>query len=255
VGFDTIVARMSAIEDALRSREDVEDAEIGAIVELAAQLQEQARRQLSPSDVADIAEQLDIDAEFVEQAIALRRAAVEREALQAAERARARQQRIRVAGIAGAGVVAMLSLVGTIMVRSGANKLETATAAVAEQRGKLEQVIDRSFAAAPQQLALVGGDAKLLEPARAAYREAHDIEAELAAARQLDDALTDALTRLPATQDENETQMRLNLHYELTGFDNRLATELEHYEAARARQAAVEARLGARVARWLGVID
>jgi hypothetical protein len=253
VEFDTIVDEMSAIEDSLRSREDVEDAEIGAIVELAAQLQEQARRQLSPSDVADIAEQLDIDAEFVEQAIAMRRAAAEREAVQAAERARARQQRLRMAGIAGAAVGAMLLLVGTLMVRSGASKLEIAAVELADQRGKLEQVIDRSFAAAPQQLALVGGDAQLLEPARAAHADARTIEDKLAAARQLDDALADALARLPATQDESETQLRLNLHYELIGFDNRLATELERYETARSRQAAVEARLGARLARWLGI--
>ncbi|HLT39875.1 MAG TPA: hypothetical protein VK034_26525, partial [Enhygromyxa sp.] len=231
---------MGAIEDALRRREDVEDAEIGAIIELAGQLQEQAGRRLSPADVADIAEQLDIEAEFVEQAIALRRKAVERETGQAAELAQVRKQRIRVATLVSAGAGAVLLLVGGIMIRSGASQLETAAAEVDEQRGKLEQVIDRSFAAAPQQLALVGADAKLLEPARAAYRSAGTVEAKLAAAEQLDDALADALARLPTTDDESTTQVRLNLYYELTGFDNRMATELERYEAARRRQAAVE---------------
>jgi hypothetical protein len=244
---------MNAIEDALRSREDVEDAEIGAIIELAAQLQDQAQRRLSPSEVADIAEQLDIEPEFVEQAIALRREAVEREAVQAAELAQARKQQLRVVGLAGAAVFGVLLLVGGVVVRSGASKLDAAAVELDEQRGKLEQVLERSFAAAPQQLALVGGDGALLEPARAAYRGAADIEAKLGAARQLDDALAQALAKLPATQDQNEMQVRLNLHYELTGFDNRLATELDRYEAARRRQAAAEAKLGAKLARALGL--
>jgi hypothetical protein len=244
---------MSGIEDALRSREDVEDAEIGAIIELAGQLQERANRRLSPSDVVDIAEQLDIEEEFVEQAIALRREAAEREARQAVEHERARKQRLRLVGMVSAGVFGGLLLIGGIAARSGASKLEAAAIELDEQRGKLEQVIDRSFSAAPQQLALIGGEAQLLEPARAAYRAAQDLEAKLAAARQLDGALAEALAQLPATQDESETQVRLNLHYELTGFDNRLATELERYEAALKRQAAVERRLGARLARGLGL--
>src|SRR5690606_2315662 len=106
---------------------------------------------------------------------------------------------------------------------------------------------------APQQLALVGGDATLLESAREAYRAAQDVESKIAAARQLDDALAEALAKLPPTKDENETQVRLNLHYELTGFDNRLSTELERYGAAQKQQAAVERRLGPRLARALGL--
>ncbi|HLT40371.1 MAG TPA: hypothetical protein VK034_29030, partial [Enhygromyxa sp.] len=195
----------------------------------------------------------DIEAEFVEQAIALRRGAAEREAVEAAELARARKQRLRLASLVSAGACGLLLLIGGILMRSGARQLDAVAAEVDEQRGKLEQVIDRSFAAGPQQLALVGGDAKLLEPARAAYRDAQDIEARLAAARQLDDALAEALARLPETDDPSQTQVRLNLHYELTGFDNRLATELERYSAARQRQATVEAKLGPRLARALGV--
>lgn len=244
---------MGAIEDSLRSREDVEDAEIGAIIELAGQLQERAGRRLSARDVADIAEQLDIAEEFVEQAIALRREAAEREAAAAVERERVRKQQLRLVGMVGAGVLAALLVIGGIMASVGASKLENATAELDAQRGKLEQVIDRSFSAAPQQLALVGGDATLLEPAREAYRAAQDVESKIAAARQLDDALAEALAKLPPTKDENETQVRLNLHYELTGFDNRLSTELERYGAAQKQQAAVERRLGPRLARALGL--
>jgi hypothetical protein len=60
------------LEDQLRDREDVDDAEIGVIVELAAQLQDQARakaRRLSASEVADIAEQLDIEADAAQPAL------------------------------------------------------------------------------------------------------------------------------------------------------------------------------------------
>lgn len=246
---------MGAIEETLRRREDVDDAEIGAIIELATKLQEQAKRRLSPGDVADIARQLDIDPEFVEQAIAIRHEAADSEARARAEQARVHEQRLRLAGLIGASACVVVLLVGGLLVRSGAKQLDAIAAEVDEQRGKLEQVIDRSFAAAPQQLALVGGDAKPLEPAQTAYRDASDVEAKLDAARQLDDALAQALAELPETQDENQTQVRLNLHYELTGFDNRLATELERYQAARRRQAAVEAKLGARLARGLGFAD
>lgn len=69
----------------------------------------------------------------------------------------------------------------------------------------------------------------------------------------LDDALGgQALAKLPATDDESATQVRLNLHYEPTGFDNRLATERERYEAAQRRQLALARKPGVRLARMLG---
>ncbi|MFO7564875.1 MAG: hypothetical protein R6X02_19680 [Enhygromyxa sp.] len=244
---------MGAIEDALRRREDVDDAEIGAIIELAARLQEQSRGRLSTHELVDIAEQLDIEAEFVEQAIASRREAAEREAEQAAELAQARQRQLRAAKLAGAGAGALLLLVGAIMLGVGASRLASAAAELDEHRGKLERVIDRSFAAAPQQLALLGVDSAAIEPARAAYRDAEELEAKLVAARQLDDALAEALASAPESDDEHTAQVRLNLHYELTGFDNRLATELERYRAAQRRRAELEARPGPWLARKLGV--
>lgn len=249
---------MGSLEDALRRREDVEDAEIGAIIELASRLQEEAQaeaRRLSPAEVVAIAGELDIAGEYVEAAIARRREEAQKEAEAAAARAiEGRARRRRVGGVVAA-ITGVSLVISTIAAASSARAIERARIDVDATRARLDQVIDRTFAAAPAQLALVGGDPADLAEASAALDAARDVDDRIAATRRLGDALASALAALPRTDDPAQSQLRLNLHYERQGADNRLATELQRHEAARRGEAAARAGFGARLALGLGLVE
>ena len=208
----------------LHARQDVDDDDIPAIIEIAQELQAEARERdddVSVEEVEAIAEELGIDPSFVEEAIALKAERAEATAV-ASRAAEAKASRLRsrilkaVASVVLAVMVGTLGLgfVGAGAVRSAHDQVELAESA-------LVTVLERQASLAPQLLALGGGDAAGLESATEALREAPDVEARLRASEALGVAMAEQLSALSGANDA----VRTELHYELTGTQNRITTE------------------------------
>lgn len=224
--------------------EDLDD-----LVELAAELQQEARDAAPTAtvgEVAAVAAELDIEPQYVDAAVGelgRRRAAAtaaaeaERAASEARAAAlRARARNVGLAGLAGSAVVGVavvgLAWVGATEVRAAREQTELAARA-------LSVVVHRQEALAPQVLA------GAFEPLPSG-----PIEAELAASDALGRALSEGLAALPA--DPANAQLRLNLQHEVTGAQSRIAVERQRWETARAAEQAAESGLPGRLAQRLG---
>lgn len=205
------------------------------VIERASQLQERASAGApghALEDVKKVGEELDIDARFVDQALADLKAEEDRVA---AERVH-REAQVKKAGMVVAGVLAAslaLGAVGAGGVRSAAGQADLA-------RANLQTVVQRQTALVPQLLALAGGQAAGLADLQRAVDDAKDVDAQLRAADQLQLAMAQAVGSLPAAQNDSQSQQRLSLQHEMVGATNRVSTERRRYEEALAawRQAA-----------------
>ncbi len=236
----------------LERRPDVSDDDIADIIQIAHRLQredEAEAQQLTVEDLGEIAEDLDIDRAYVEKAIELRRDARAKAEADARAKARQRQRVMVIAGISGAVVLALALILALV----GSSSLSEQHDRVQEARGRLDQVLQRMAASAPQGLALVGGNPADLRAAVAEVQNAADLEARLEAARKLDSMVADSLAALPATEEPAASQRRLNLHYELTGFQNRIAAESQRLRAAESKYRAVRSSITGKLARLFGM--
>ena len=217
----------------LRRRDDVPDEQVDEVIERAQALQDAELHEAEGAtldELVAVAEELEIEPRFVEQALAQLRgeeeAALRQAELDAAE-AEARKGRLR-RGLAAA-LVAVLAL-GTGVAglgMKGAAQLSASTAALQEAEVAVELVLDRQATLVPQLVAVSGGDVDALAEALDALRAAQDLEARLAASQALGQAAAEALAAAPDSTSKTETL------YELTGTQNRISTELRRYEEAR----------------------
>ena len=236
----------------LERRVDVSDEDIGDIIETAQMLQREAEaqaQQLTVEELGAIAEDLDIDREYVEKAIELRN----RDRLHAAaERRETGRRRRRAVWIVGACVSVLL--VGVILVaRSGADSLSLHHQKVEEARGRLDQVQERFALSAPHSMALVEGDSALIREAVARVQGAADTDARLAAANELNLTMADGLAALSTKDDPAASQVRLNLHYELAGFQNRIAVESKRLDLLESEYRRARGSVSARLAGLFGM--
>jgi LemA protein len=220
------------LREKLRGRPDVPDDQVDDVIELAAQLQDEARRPpdrgASVAEVQAVAAELDIAPEFVEQAITRRRD----EAEQAGVAARARRQRIR--KIILLCVIVDIVVFGALGLASwsGAVGLRDERAAVVEARAALETALDRQADLGTQLVALGGADAIDLDPLKERVTAADTLDGKRAAADQLATEVATRLGALPPAEHDAAARMRLNLQYEVTGSQNRVATEERRFRDA-----------------------
>ncbi len=220
------------LREKLRGRSDVPDDQVDDVIELAAQLQEEARqpaeRGASVAEVQAVAAELDIAPEFVEQAIARRADQARLDEIAA----RARQQRIR--KIVLICVIVDFVVFGALGLASwrGAVGLRDERAVVLEARAALETALDRQADLGTQLVALGGADAAGLDPLREQVEEADTLDEKRAAADQLATEVATRLGALPPAERDAAARMRLNLQYEVTGSQNRVATEERRLQAA-----------------------
>lgn len=243
---------MDGTRERLRRRPDVRDADIDDIVGIASELQEADAGRVAVEDVERVASELDVDPRYVDEAIAelARRRAIEAETRSAADAARvARARRVRSAALAlGAGTAAVVALVGLGVGGSAllaSSSLRAADLRVVQAEAALDAVLDRQERLVPQLVALAGGGAAALPD----VPDEGPMEARLAASDALTRALAAELATLPPVSDPASAQVRLNLQHELAGAENRVAVERGRLDAARAERAALEGRLGGRLAR------
>jgi hypothetical protein len=248
-----------ATRQRLLERADIDNDDIDDIIEIAAQLHQaelDAAEGASIEEVQAVAEELDIPAAYVEQAIAVLH--TQREEHQDRERkatlrATERRRVIIIAGLSGLGVAAALAVAAGTAVADAADSLAVAASNVEQHAAYVELVLDRQAGLVPQLLALSGGEPGELMPLATALSAAGPLEARLEASKALDLALGASLAALPAPQDDTEAIQRLGLTHELTGVQNRRATELRRLEDAQAEWTRASRLWGAGVALALGM--
>ncbi|MFZ5476279.1 MAG: hypothetical protein ACOZNI_05835 [Myxococcota bacterium] len=235
--------------------EDVDD-----VVEIAAELQarrEARAREVGAEEIRRVAAEVDVDPALVEDAIAelgRRRAEAERKRTESAAASAAREARLQKALLAVAGGLAVLIAALFLLTVKAGNDVARVRAAEEVAAAALTAQLERQATLAPQVLALAGTGADVADEI-AAVRGAGDVDARVAASRALTDELTAALAKLPPPSNDRDADMRLNLSYELTGTQNRIATETRRWqEARRATEQAERAGL-APIATKLGLGD
>ena len=231
----------------LMERPDVPNADIERIIEVASRLQDEDRqRNQRPTidDMERVAQELDIDPRYVEEAIGVIRDTEQAESAQAQERT----QRLRAAVLIGAaGAVTLLVIAGAFLF-SGANTLANLDALLRQAEEAIQVVVERQATLAPQLVALAGSKVDLSVELQA-VKDAPDVEASLAAIDTLNARMTIALADLADTAPEST---RLNLQHELAGGINRIAVERRRYSELQLRTESATRRPDTRLARLFG---
>lgn len=250
-----------ATREEIRTRQDVDEDDVDDVVGLAAQLQAAARAEqddrASVDEVKDVAAELDIAPQFVEQAItklkgdreAALRARAEAEKRAASEAALARSRRSAAAAIAGTLLLVAALAVGGLGM-AGRSAVVEAQHVAEQHEADLIGVLDRQRSLVPQIAALSG--AQLDVPALPADAT---VEQRLAAADALGAELTRAFAALPPSADEAANQQRLNLSYEIAGAQNRIDFARKGWDDANRAWAAAADSPSGRVAVVLGMAD
>jgi hypothetical protein len=247
--------------EALVQRDAIAPEDIDDVIGIAEALQEEQRRAEDGASVADVkavAGELDIAPEYVEQALAelhRRREVADQDALKAELQAADQARTTRLIALTAAGVLGVLLIGQGVAVQSTASKLRAASANVEHTAEYAQVVFDRQASLVPQLVALSGGDPGALRAEVEALQSAPDLDSRIAASRKLDMALATALAALPQPRDETEAVQRLGLTHEVTGVQNRRATELRRLEDAQREWTDAREGTGASIALALGLAE
>jgi hypothetical protein len=233
----------------------VADADIDDVIAIAARRQDDAREAAqgaSRAEVAAVAAELDIGAEHVEAAIDELRA---RRAAEAKARAKAEAESaarrvwigraVALVGVAAIGVGG-LGIGGTVgLAWLGAGGIRAAEAEAHAAESRLDAVLERQASLAPQLVGIAGGEGAELKELAKAVRSAPTVEGRLDAADELSAAMAERLGQLPPPATDAEATLRLQLHDEVTGSQNRISVELRRYrEAVSSWESAASGPLG-----------
>jgi LemA protein len=250
---------MKTLQETLATRVDIQNEDIEKIIERALRLQEETHQKagdLSPSDVKDIASDLQIDPRLIEVAISqLKEERQEQRAKEAKEeqerktqQAAQAQQRQRLLWSIGGGTIALLVLL-LVMALSGRDELNGAHLEATQARERLENVLTRHADLAPQQLGLAGGELSVVSSLATALRNEKSIEQKLARFAELNTALGTALAALPPATTTEAIQQRQELRFQLEGAQNRVSTERGRYtEVVAAWQSIAQGSISAKLA-------
>jgi LemA protein len=240
---------MATISD-IKQQRHLSSAEMDEVIERAAKLQVQSGQGPSGFTVEQLkqlGEEVDIDPRFVDSALEQMR--VEKQAASAAAaRARALRKKLLLAGAAALALLLLVAWLGSSGVREAQGRAEVAGSALAA-------VIDRQSALLPQLLAMGGGTASELEAHRKRLAEASTPDERAQAADRLQVAMAGALAKLPSPADPAQAQMRLSLHHELVGAQNRITVERRRYDEAMASWRAAGRNPAARLAVGMGFAE
>lgn len=228
------------LRQVLIARPDVPNADVDDVIEIAARRQDDARerdRGATRSELEAVARELEIAPEHVEAAIGElreRRAAEVQHAEEAKAAALARGQQRRRAFIAAAGAVLMLAMSVLGAASLGAGRVTTAASEAHGAEARVDAVLERQAALAPQLASLAGADGGALTVTAATVRDGATLDARLAAANDLSLAMAKQLGALPPPTSEADASLRLQLHDEVSGSQNRVTVELRRYREAEA---------------------
>jgi LemA protein len=201
------------------------------VLELASRYYANHSQSFSTSDLVAAGQEVDIPAEFIQQAIRdveLKRKQQQEEKKQSAH---FRQRML----IIGAGIIAALSIWAGITYNSLQNSSVTVEAAWAQVENQLQRRADLipNLVNVTQNYAKQEKDlVELLVRSRQAYLQAATPEQKAAATIQINQAI-DRFRNYAATNPQlQSSQLFTNLQYELAGTENRLAVERMRYNKA-----------------------
>lgn len=224
----------------LKARPDVADEDIDDVLEIALKRQQEDRR-VAPGatteQVEAVARELDIDPKYVEGAIGELRRTREEAAAAAARAAEASARAKKRVGMALVGVLG-LALGGLGLTAGaawmGAGAVDAAATAAHGAQARVEVVLERQAALAPQLVALAGGESAGLVELAGKVRAAETVDARIEAASTLSTEMATAIARLPPPGNDADSTLRLQLYDEIAGGQNRITTEQRRYEEAEA---------------------
>lgn len=219
----------------LQRRPDVAPADVDDVLAIAARRQDEAHKAAEGAtreEIAAVAAELDIAPEHVDAAIAELKA-TRAEAARVAENTRV-ATRALVATVAGAIALTAVAggLVGGGSVYLGAGRVDAAAEAAHAAEARLDAALERQASLTPALAALAGTPDPELARLAAAVRDAADVEARLDAADALTTAMATQLGKLPPATSDADATLRLQLHDDVTGSQNRVTVELRRYREA-----------------------
>ncbi|MBF2007942.1 MAG: LemA family protein [Chlorogloeopsis fritschii C42_A2020_084] len=201
------------------------------VLELASRYYADRTQSYSPSELVAAGQEVDIPAEFIEQAI---RDVEARHRQQQEKQQRLAHLRQRLL-IIGAGIVTALAVwIGWTYnsIQSSNSRVEAAWAQVENQLQRradlIPNLVNVTQAYAKQEKELVS----LLERSRQAYLQADTPNEKAAATIQINQAIDRFRNYAVANPQLQSSQLFINLQYELTGTENRLAVERRRYNQA-----------------------
>ncbi|MFQ4142629.1 LemA family protein [Chlorogloeopsis sp. ULAP02] len=201
------------------------------VLELASRYYANHTQSYSPSELVAAGKEVDIPAEFIEQAI---RDVQARHRQQQEKQQRLAHLRQRLL-IIGAGIVTTLAVwIGWTYnsIQSSSSRVEAAWAQVENQLQRradlIPNLVNVTQAYAKQEKELVS----LLERSRQAYLQADTPNEKAAATVQINQAIDRFRNYAAANPQLQSSQLFINLQYELTGTENRLAVERMRYNQA-----------------------
>ena len=217
---------------------DVPPADVPDVIEIAARRQDEARerdRGATRSELEAVARELEIAPEHVEAAIGelkQRRAADALRAEEAKAAAVVRKLKVVRISLIAAATALMLAIATLGAAFLGASGVHSAASAAHGAEARVDAVLERQAALAPQLASLAGADGGALTVTAATVREGPTLDARLAAANDLSLAMAQQLGALPPPTNDAEATLRLQLHDEVSGSQNRVTVELRRYREA-----------------------
>lgn len=215
----------------LRARTDIDDEDIDDIIGLAAELQEAQRRADAGPSMAEIqavAGELDIEAVYIEQAVARLVAQREDEAAEVVAVALRKKERAKLVALAVVTLLGMAAVglgAQVYLANNAVSRMHDSVKNVENAAAYVSLVLDRQVALVPQLIAVSGGDPTPLEERVAQMQAADMLSERLEISQTLNTELTRVLAALPPAENDTEAIQRLGLTHELTGIQNRLNNE------------------------------
>ncbi|MCP4809039.1 MAG: LemA family protein [Proteobacteria bacterium] len=223
---------MSAVREKLLRRPDVPNEQIDDVIERAQALQDEALEASEGATLEEleaVARELEIDPRFVEEALEHLKRDEEHAAAQAEKDAiaesAAQAGRTRTIGLVLAGLLALGAGFGGLGL-VGSSQLAQVTQDRVAAEVALDVVLDRQAALLPQLVALSGGDGRALAEAQESLAAAETIDDRLDASQELSISAAELLAQA------DESTVKTEVQFELTGTQNRITTERRRYEEA-----------------------
>lgn len=201
------------------------------VLELASRYYADHNQSYSPSELVTAGKEVDIPAEFIQQAILDVQTKHKQQQQQQQRFVHLRQRFL----IAAAGVVAVFAVWSGVTYNSIQNSNSKVEAAWAQVENQLQRradlipnLVNVTQAYAKQEKELVA----LLVRSRQAYLQASNVNEKLAATVQLNQAIDSFRDYAMINPQLRSSQLFINLQYELTGTENRIAVERMRYNQA-----------------------
>ena len=239
------------------SEKNIHKDDLDDIIEIASMLQqkEEASQQISLEEVEDVAKELGIAPEKVKEALSFLQKQRAEERTTAEEESKAQKKRTMVIGGSLAAVVLVVGSILFGLASSADTEMGNLSIEAHKKESQLKNVIDRQAELTTQLLSMMGGNVSGLDTLQQQLLSEEDLNKKIELNRKLSMEMAKAIATLPPTENDSDSQARLNFQYEVTGGQNRISTEQKRYDEALEVWRAAGKGLGPKLAYTIGWID